>query len=728
MFSSSAPAQEPTELKIVEAKLGFSGVYKLGCWTPLEVVLQGGDSAQTGMVEAGTRDADGVPTTVFSPPDRPVGVRPGEKTTARLFVRVGQDGASLNVRFRDAAGGEGASRAFMPGELESAGGIRDPLPASDRVVVSFGMEGSLSAVVSSPPSQSGNQPIDHAVTLDDAAGFPLEWFGYEGVDAVVLGGARPELYRPLAASPQRIAALAAWVESGGQLVIFCGAAAPELIGPDGPLASLVPGEYDTVTVLRESTPLELFSGSAEPINRGRPLELQAARLRNTQGKILAYAGADPQELPLVVRARRGLGEVTFVGLDPDAGPMADWAGRTGLLRQSLRWPAPATASDEQGYGYRDSASVDMTNQLVSAMDRQFAGIQTAPFALVAALVIGYILLIGPGDYFFVKRVLKRMELTWITFPLIVLGVSLGAYWIANAMKGDQLRVNQVEIVDVDLEAGEAHGTVWTHFFSPRVDSYNLKLAPSFAGEPGLRQAQPGAHELVAWLGMPGYGIGGMSGHADQTSLFDVGYAFAPALDAMLGLPVQEWSTKSLVARWRSQVETPLEAELTALPNELVAGSVKNRTGQALHDCVLMHGEWAYELGALAADQEFAIDDSLRAVKVQAALGSLADGAGGTSSAERDAPVRLDAYSEDVGRIARTMMFYEALGGERYAPAPNRYQSFIDLSDLLAGEQAILLARVDAPGSQWLNGEKPLASDDDRRWVYYRFVIPLEEGE
>jgi hypothetical protein len=226
----------------------------------------------------------------------------------------------------------------------------------------------------------------------------------------------------------------------------------------------------------------------------------------------------------------------------------------------------------------------------------------------------------------------------------------------------------------------------------------------------------------------------MSGHADQTSLFDVGYSFAPALDAMLGLPVQEWSTKSLVARWRSEVEAPLEAELSALPNELMAGSVTNRTGLALHDCVLMHGEWAYAWDVMASDQEVAIDDSLRAVKVQAALGSLAGAGGGpsTSSAGRDAPARfddksrLDAFSEDVGLIARTMMFYEALGGERFAPAPNRYQSFIDLSRLLAGEQAILLARVETDGSRWMNGEAPLASDQDRRWVYYRIVIQLED--
>jgi hypothetical protein len=46
--------------------------------------------------------------------------------------------------------------------------------------------------------------------------------------------------------------------------------------------------------------------------------------------------------------------------------------------------------------------------------------------------------------------------------------------------------------------------------------------------------------------------------------------------------------------------------------------------------------------------------------------------------------------------------------------------------LLQGDQAILFVRAEVPGSQWTDGETSLASNQDRRWVYYRFVIPLEE--
>ena len=50
-----------------------------------------------------------------------------------------------------------------------------------------------------------------------------------------------------------------------------------------------------------------------------------------------------------------------------------------------------------------------------------------------------------------------MELTWITFPTIVITVSLLAYYAAYVVKGTDLRVNKMDVVDVDLEAASGPG-------------------------------------------------------------------------------------------------------------------------------------------------------------------------------------------------------------------------------------------------------------------------------
>jgi hypothetical protein len=727
----SVAAQEPAKLRIAELRMGFSGAYKLGCWTQAEVVIDGGTEPFTGLVEITARDPEGVTNSVITPPDRAVAIVPGQRTSTRLFVRPGQDGAAIQVRVLDERGKARARRNFFPGPEPGGEVIRYGLPATNRIVAAFGMQRGLSGLTSGEEAQE-NLMATRAVTVESAADLPIEWYGYEAIDTLVLGTSQPELYRPLAAGRQRIDALAQWVQLGGRLVLFCGDDAPELIGPDGPLAPLVPGVYETMAPLRESQPIEAFANAEQAITAGRQFQMEVPKLAEVEGEILAFAGQDPTDLPLVVRARRGLGEITFVAVDPDSPLLSEWQGRGNVLRQALQWPSDAEE------GASGQFQEDLLDRVRRSLDGSFVGVRTAPFALVALLVVLYILLIGPGDYFFVKRVLKRMELTWLTFPLIVFVVSAAAYWAAHYMKGDQLRVNQVEIVDVDLGTGLTRGTVWTHFFSPRVDRYDLTLAPRFGNEEISIPSEPGRlgpgessppERLVGWLGGTGYGLDGMQGRRASTGLFDRGYMFTPRLDAIVELPVQEWSTKTLIGRWSAELIEPIDAKLEELDDDLLAGQITNRTGVELKDCLLMHGQWAYELPDLADGAVATIDETMQATTVKTALANIESGYEVGGQPVDVASARLDSHSTDVNRLTTAIMFHEALGGTGYSGTPSRYQAFLDMSRLLRGDQAVLFARVEKPiGSQWTNGETSLASDQDRRWVYYRFVIPLAEGE
>ncbi len=119
---------------------------------------------------------------------------------------------------------------------------------------------------------------------------------------------------------------------------------------------------------------------------------------------------------------------------------------------------------------------DLATLIRRALD-QFAGVTLIPFAWVAGFIVLYILLIGPGDYFFLKKVLKRMELTWITFPTIVVTVSLLAYYAAYVVKGTDLRINKIDVIDIDQESKVARGTSWVNLFSPQNRDYSVKVVP-----------------------------------------------------------------------------------------------------------------------------------------------------------------------------------------------------------------------------------------------------------
>ena len=50
-----------------------------------------------------------------------------------------------------------------------------------------------------------------------------------------------------------------------------------------------------------------------------------------------------------------------------------------------------------------------------------------------------------------------MQWTWLTFSLVVVATCVGAYGLAYRFKGDELRVNQAEVVDVDAASGLMRG-------------------------------------------------------------------------------------------------------------------------------------------------------------------------------------------------------------------------------------------------------------------------------
>ena len=94
----------------------------------------------------------------------------------------------------------------------------------------------------------------------------------------------------------------------------------------------------------------------------------------------------------------------------------------------------------------------------------------------------------------------------------------------------------------------------------------------------------------------------------------------------------------------------------------------------------MRGAWAYQLEPL--DRRRRSRDSPNRNRRGRSRSTLTSAAAGDDQRVRtadDGSVLFDPASTDVARLAKLMMFYEALGGAAYAATPHRYQAFIDLS-------------------------------------------------
>ena len=707
---STLMANPPGTPKIVGARVGIGDRYKAGVWTQVEVVLSGGGEALDGRLTVVVPDGDGVSGRV----SRPCRVAPGGDTVVRLITRFGRVRGEMTVEFRD-EGRAVLRRTFKTAKQADGEHFLPALEFRKLFVVVGESDLGLEAAGKLSGEEADYLPV--LARLDDAAQLPSHWHGYEGVDAVVFSTSRPDAYFPLN-DDDRLEALERWIEMGGQLVLCAGAEAERAFAENAPLSRFLPGNLAKTISLRQTIALETFVGSRVAIlqsGEGRNA-LAVPKIEEVRGKI-ELSEAD---LPLIVRQPRGFGQVVFLAGDLDSPPLDRWSDRPLLAAKLLDLPIAASeeASRQSGammhFGYRD-----MAGQLRSALD-QFDGVRLTPFWLVAALIVAYILVIGPGDYFLLRKLVGRMQYTWLTFSLFVVLAGAGALFLAFWFKGDELRVNQIDLIDVDAESGRMRGATWANVYNPRTEAFDFSVRPR----------TPHARTLVGWLGLPGGGLGGMSARAEPPLLWTEGFRYANDLDALLGMPLQVWSSKSLTARWDAPNEAFPSADLKAA-NRLLSGRIVNSLDFPLENCLLAFDRSAYELGTLRPGDSVRFDAMTRRSELKTYLTGRR-----TVMTEKDTyqheSTPYDRAGDDLAYILRMMMFYREAGGFRYTGLWNDYQNFVDLSALLKTGRAILIAEVPvefdrARGADLLDGDRPLAGPKDKHRTIYRFVFPVEEG-
>lgn len=699
--TSAALAQRPRPPQIEPPRIGFAGRAKLNVWTPVEITVRGGDQKLAAQVELAAPDGDGVSFRVPAGEGRPIQILPNQTTSTIGYVKIGRFDSDLVVRLT--AEGRELARADFP------------LAGSDDF---FGLEShqELILTVGSPvgvellPAAAETIGRGEVVNLPSAALLPTQWYGLEGVDWLILTTSRPDAYAALVGNTARQAALRQWVHQGGKLVLCVGKQAPTVCRPDEPLAAFVPGKFRELATLTSGGPLETYAeagGRLDAEGEGR-LQLQVPVLDDVRGVVEAAAPG----LPLVVRSPFGFGEVVFVGLDLDQPPLNTWAARRNFTNRLLDRPRAESATAENQGAVYTLGYQDLAGQLRAGLD-QFVGVQPVSFGLVALLIIIYIALIGPGDYFLVKRILRRMELTWVTFPLWVLSFSLLAYGLAYWLKGDKLRVNRAEVVDVDVASGQARGAYWANVFSPRIDAFNVSLQPELPSTGPV----DGAQVVLSWLGLPGRALAGRGG----AGWFGSDYRAAPALDALAGLPIAVWSTKGVEARWSAAVTPRVSGELSSrgLAGDVeLSGSLTNGLDEPLEDCVLLHGRWAYPLGQIGAGERISLERR-DPQTLETYFKRIRSEAGGVVMS------RYDRSAADVGQTLEMMMFHRAVGGHAYTGLANAYGGQLDFSRQLQLGRAVLLCKAAAGGSQLLRDGQPLVGGGDQTWTYYRFLLPVE---
>jgi hypothetical protein len=424
--------------------------------------------------------------------------------------------------------------------------------------------------------------------------FPDEPTTLESLDAIYLHSEKA-----LELKVNQASALLAWLHQGGHLIL--GVEQPADVNANAWLRPLLPCDIAGVSSLKSSREMIqwLSTGDTQEFEMSNQRGSPARAARPERGKPIASIGYPAgwlaldtefeqvefavatgpirdgevllaqQGTPLIVSAKRGRGQITVLLFSPEREPFRSWKNRdwfwAKLSRVPASWFGPVQAIPYGGF------SVD---GVFGAMidSRQ---VRKLPVQWLLLLLVVYLLVIGPLDQYWLKRINKQM-LTWVTFPAYVALFSLLIYYIGYKLRAGETEWNEIHLVDIlpRGEQAEWRGRTYASIYSPVNAWYKVE------GE--QRQATLRGEFLSSWSGS-------QEGFRAEVLQRVKGF------EANVFVPV--WTSQLLASDWWQSADSPFSATVARQGRNWQI-TIENHLSRALKDVQLVVQNRIYPLGEL----------------------------------------------------------------------------------------------------------------------------------
>jgi hypothetical protein len=671
---------------------GYDGLIPQGSWFPITFEVQNDGDAFVGTVEVTAGQYN-------SGQDRSMKVELPSGTTKRFTIPV-FSGVSWNPswsarllderrRLRAEADG-GNIRRFNAALLPIAAAVSRHLPL----------------LPEAKTRQDNMRPVFGRM---QPAVFPDNPLTLEGLDALYLSSERA-----LELKPAQVSAILAWLNHGGHLIVSL-EQPNHLVGPGAWLGQLIPGRVTGLTTM--TTPDSLhqwvigrqrrdganydFSATASQsgsttINPFARLEadpslnstpLQIAQLQPTAGTILV--GSEQQ--PLVVIARHGLGQLTTLTFTPELEPFRSWKNSPYFWAKMVDLPPELLVVD-----WPNRPGGRQLDSIFGAMidSRQ---IRKLPVGWLLLLLVAYLLVIGPLDQYWLKK-LNRQMLTWLTFPAYVAFFSLLIYFIGYKLRAGETEWTELHVVDVTPRRDEANfrGRTYGSIYSPINERYRFANEVAFATWRGEFTGNYGSQESSR---------GGRVEQQPQGCTAEI--------------PVPVWTSQLFLSDWCQEGPPPLTATIDTREIRVV-----NHLNRPLTAAKLILLGQILELGDIPAGETRTYR---RADIPSSNLDSFVQHQVSTFTGVANARQQVFSGNER-GRIDDwTNAVLAASFIERTGRRVNNYESFtamhgFDLSHCVNAEQAVLIAW--APGYSLIKPLNRFSARRSHRDTVFRVVTQI----
>jgi len=548
----------------------------------------------------------------------------------------------------------------------------------------------------------------------------------EGMDTIYLNSERaPDL------NDQQVFALLGWLNNGGHLIV--GIEQISDINGTPWLRKIIPCDLTDMQTVSAHTELQKWlvaepaSSGATPAPTPAPAPGQPNRLKNKIPVKTRNSGYNPFKdsaedsafekaplqvatgalrdatvmvqsgnTPLIIASHEGRGRVTALLFSPERKPFSVWNNLPSFWSKLVEIPPELYLQANAGNNNALRGGWSIDGVFGAMIDSK--QVRKLPVEWLLLLLIVYLLVIGPIDQYWLKRI-KRPMLTWITFPCYVVLFSLLIYFIGYKLRAGETEWNELHLVDVLMNGdhAELRGRTYASIYSPVNATYRVETQQHFSTFRGEFQS--------SFMGNGGQ-------DTERAEILQAGDNFK----ADIFVPV--WTSQLYVCDWWQSADLPLKVSVTP-DGDNWSVAVSNQRDHPLNTARIAIHDRIMELGELPANQTktfklprgqgTALHDfvTMHGSGFQMASQSRQRAFGSTGGGQiLDLPTSTMAVS-----------FISNLQNERFISPPG-----LDMSPLLDQDNAVLLAwEPDYSPIKPLNQFSPRRNRKDTLW---RVSVPI----
>ena len=447
-----------------------------------------------------------------------------------------------------------------------------------------------------------------------------------------------------------------------------------------------------------------------------------------------------EEKPILVRVPFGFGQITFLGVDINTRAFQRWTPFPLFCKKllNLKSKSKSDATSVRARRATGSGITDLKTQL-SASNSQFPNVNRSSLWAVLGWLALYLLIVGPLDYFIVRKVFKRPQMTWVTLPIWVIlagGLASMHSSLDNGLLGkenhSEWQHNQIDIIDYDLASNTKRNHSLVTLYTADTRLYEINFP---------NDLKESTSDLI-WSGNPEDGFGGMYREGRTTfeaSRYQIQNQSSLSKSLISKMAMRTWSTREIWAsqyQFSSTGQSPITSSLKSNAIGNLFGTLKSNFPVPIENWMIAYQNQIYSPTSEASrsippDVNWSLSNIsyIKKTPIKSFLN------GESTEIQKDQSGKYDQIHTSQKeysltelnplRILHMLTFYQTLDGMDYTALKNRPLRGLDCSALLGSGRAILLGEVKLPSPAQLtiNGVKSVPS---QHRYFIRIVIPIQQ--